>query len=378
MKSRFLVGIEAELATMSSPGDRCIPLARMAFHYARLGRSDRVEEIVNEIRKSLMGSEHNSGSAVCWINVAEGVVFHYEGRTSDARTKWLRTRAVAESLNLRDVSAVASAWLALSYYLSERLEMLESSSMHALERTDFGNNSAISRLSLTIALCYHYTGQVSIARKWYTQARIAAVNDGDEATLAAIIHSMAWMSISISRANHLVGGIASEQSDLLKVKAETVESWEMLVGATNLPALTPLLLAQQSIVGGHYSIAINLIDKYSIDAREQGFERLSPGLMADRAYCLLQLGRMPEAEATAREAHQLSREALHSDDLLILHSVLFEVFSKLQISSLENYHRGESVLAGDRLKRFKGEMSAAIERVANQAKKHIAFASLLT
>ena len=75
-------------------------------------------EIVNEIRKSLMGSEHNSGSAVCWINVAEGVVFHYEGRTSDARTKWLRTRAVAESLNLRDVSAVATAWLAPFLFFS--------------------------------------------------------------------------------------------------------------------------------------------------------------------------------------------------------------------------------------------------------------------
>lgn len=377
MKSRYLMRIEAELAAAVNANDTYVPLARRAFHYARLGRGDRVAGLVGELRRSLSGNESSSGAAVCWINLAEGVVCHYSGRISDARTKWLRTRAVAESLGLRDVSAIASAWLAHSYYLSEQLEQLGSSSIHALERADQENYSAISRLSLNLALCFHYTGQLPAARKWYTQARIAAVNDGDEATLAALIHSMAWMSLSSSRTTSLIGSAPQQQADLLMVKAETVESYETLVEATNFPALTPLLLAQEGIVSGNYSAAIELIDRYFDDAREHGFERLSPGLMADRAFCLLHMDQLPEAEAAARQAHQLSREALHSDDLVMLHSVLLEVFARLKETSLADHHREGLAIACERLKRFKADMSVTIERFVDQAKQYPIYASLL-
>jgi hypothetical protein len=377
MKSRYLVGIEAELAAAASPNERYTPLARMAYHYARLGRRDLVSGLVDELRRSLLERDQESADAVCWINIAEGIVYHYDARTSDARSKWLRSRAIAESLGLRNTSAIASAWLALSYYLSEQVDLLASSSIDSINRTDGGNYSAISRLSLNIALCHHYIGQVGAARKWYTHSRIAAVNDGDEATLAALIHSMAWMSVSSARNAAQADDAVHDQKDLLLVKAETVESYELLVGATSFPALTPLLRAHESIANGQHSIAIEIIDEYLTAVGEQGFERLSPGLLADRAHCLLCLGRVAEAEASAMQAHQLPRAMLHSDDRAILHTTLGSVFRELGFSSLADHHREEAAIAYESLRHFKREMVNALERIADEVRNSVAYSSLV-
>jgi tetratricopeptide (TPR) repeat protein len=377
MKSRYLVRIEAELAAAASPSERCVPLARKAFHYARLGECELVSHLVDELRMTLLEGDWNLGQAVCWINIAEGIVCHYDARTSDSRLKWLRSRAIAESLEARDAAALASAWLALSYYLSEELDLLATNSIDSIRRTDSGNYSAISRFSLNIALCYHYIGQVDVARKWYTNSRLAAVSDGDEATLAALIHSMAWMSVSSARTALLSDVTSCEQKDLLVVKAETVESYEMLVGARSFPALTPLLRAHESIIHGQHSSAINIIDEHLVAAGKQGFERLSPGLLADRAHCLLRLGRLSEAEASARQAHQLSRALLHSDDRAVLHSTLSGVFGELEISSLADHHRQEASVAYEGLRAFRLEMADALERVASEVRKSAVYSTVL-
>lgn len=356
MKHRYLSKLEAELAEARSPSVENNILGQIAFHYARLGRTEAATAVIEKVRLHASQVAYDSGAAVCWINLAEGIIEHYAANTDTARIKWERSRAVAQSLGLRQVAAISSAWLALSSYLAEDLESFKSSSIDSIVMSDRGNYSAISRVSLNVALCFHYGDDISSARAWYTRCRLAAVRDGDEATLAALMHSMGWMSISSKRNQALMEGRRVSHGDLLSITAETVKSYESLVGAANLPAMTPLLFAQNCLLEGKYEVAIEIIDEHCGAAFNQGFGRLAPGLLADRAYCLAAIGRSREAEADAMRAVEMTIEGLHSDDLAVFHSRLAATFSLLKINAHSQAHGEKAIEAWNKLASFKREM----------------------
>lgn len=363
MKSRYLSKLQQELAQAVTPTDESVVLGKMAFHYARLGKTANAVDIIRKVRSSTIREIENSPAVVCWINLAEGVISHYQATTSEARLKFERSRAVAKSLGIRRVAAISSSWLALSNYLSEELKSFVNNSIEAINMVDDENYSAISRLSLNTALCFHYGGEVGSAGNWYQRCRLAAVADGDEATLAALIHSMAWMSVSTKRNEQLLGGVEGVRHPLLLTTAETVESYELLVGAANVPAMTPLLLAQDRILCGDLEGAIALIDEHTDAACDQGFGRLAPGLLADRAHCLAMLGRTAEARLDAIRASELPREHLHGDDLAVLHSRLTSTFSILGMSTIAEFHRTKASEAWVKLDIFRREMVVAARTV---------------
>lgn len=374
MDSRYLRSIEAELANTVDDEVRAKLGARKAFHYARLGKSSEVLGLATEVRKYQLKSPAATGQALCWINLAEGIMHHYEGRVDTARAKLQRAQAMAESLGLHDVCAIANAWLVFSYYLSEQLGPMLEYGMAAIRRTDLQNFSAVSRLSLTIALCLHYIGDLTLARSWYTKARLAALNDGDEATIAALIHSMAWMRVSTLRAKSgLVAESLSDEQDLLIVKAESVQNYEQLVGARSLPNLTPLLQAQEFIINGDFQAALDLIDEYAVGLDSQGFQRLEAGLQADRAYCLAKLGRSADAIRTAQQARDSRSDILHGDDLLLFHSTLQKTFQHLSIATESGEHEGESFKAFKQMLHFKEEMRVVVNTMLNYACENAAY-----
>lgn len=373
MVSRYIRQVEAEHAGASNSSPRSLLIGKVAFHHARLGNLDRVEALAAELRKLNQSSGSGFGDAIYWINVAEGIALHYDARIPESRSKWLRGRAVAESLGLRDVSAIASAWLFFSHYLSEQMELAIENGINAIEATESGNYSAISRVSLTIALCLHYVDKIASAREWYTRCRLAAVNDGDEATLAALMHSMAWMNVSKARYSDLIEGMSANERDLVSISSQTVESYEALIEARSLPALTLLLRAQDCITKADYSVAIKLIDENFPNASDQGYERLGPGLLADRALCLVRLGEMDEAKAVAMRAHACPCDVLHSDDLVIFHSTLQKTFEILQLNSLAESHRERLSAALKRLVEFRMKMSLAVSALMDVALKNKAY-----
>lgn len=356
MKHRYLSKLEAELAEARSTSVENKILGQIAFHYARLGKTEAATAAIDKVRLYASQVAYDSGAAVCWINLAEGIIEHYSANTGKARSKWERSRAVAQSLGLREVAAIASAWLALSSYLAENIESFESRSIESIRFSDEENYSAVSRVSLNVALCFHYGDDISSARAWYTRCRLAAVRDGDEATLAALMHSMGWMSVSSKRNQVLMEGGRVAQGDLLSITAETVKSYESLVGAANLPAMTPLLVAQNCLLEGKYEVAIEIIDEHCAAACSQGFGRLAPGLLADRAYCLVSMGRSHEAKTDAMRADEMTTEELHSDDLAVFHARLAATFSLLEINAYSQAHGEKAIEAWNRLALFKRKM----------------------
>jgi hypothetical protein len=373
MKHRYLSKLEAELAEARSPSVENKLLGQIAFHYARLGKTEAATAAIEKVRSHVSQVTYDSGAAVCWINLAEGIIEHYAANTRIARSKWERSRAVARSLGLREVAAISSAWLALSAYLAEDVQYFESSSVESVRLSDEENYSAISRVSLNVALCFHYGDVISSARDWYTRCRLAAVRDGDEATLAALMHSMGWMSISSKRNQALMKGGQVAQGDLLSITAETVQSYESLVGAANLPAMTPLLFAQNCLLEENYEIAIKIIDEHCAAACSQGFGRLAPGLLADRAYCLASVGRLREAENDAMRAYGMTIEELHSDDLAVFHSRLAATFSLLKINTHSQLHGEKAIEAWDKLNSFKMEMVDAARAIEVASGENPAF-----
>lgn len=362
MVSRLLSRLQSDLKASGDDATKLVAIAKIAAYYAKLGDCERADSHLQQVR--IQPREVLSGEVLGWVNYAEGLVEHYAGRTDASREKWVRARAIALSIGSSEVSALASAWLAFSAYLSEDLDGMEREARAAISAgcTDFP--SAGARLTLTLALCFHYCGRIDEAKANYRKCRLAVSVSGDEVELAALIHDMAWMSTLGKRNAALVSHGEPAPIATISTSPETAISFEELVGASTIPSLSPLLVAQDLMLNERWGEAMSLISENTNASSEEGFSRLVPGLLADRAYCNLKIGNRQGAEADAHQAVELVRfTPMHGDDLAAFHSRLATVFDMLELSKEASHHSQLAELAWKRVYEFRAKMLEIASRV---------------
>jgi tetratricopeptide (TPR) repeat protein len=355
MTSRLLTQLEEELRLAPQCARRFVLMAQIASYYARLGDAERAAAIVEEVRAH--SRTNLNGEVVGWVNFVEGLLESFAGRVAESRDKLRRAAAIAESINCDELASLGFAWLAFSSYLSEDLVSMERDANQAILHNCLNFPGALSRLSLTLALCLHYCGSLDKARENYRRCHRAASEVGDEVEISALIHNMAWMS-TLAKRNKLLdpaGGVPGRTE--ITASVESALSFEGLIGDTALHSLSPLLAAQDCILNGQWDRAIQLISENTEHAGEEGFSRLQPGLLADRAYCKIQLGLKEDGLRDAKLALELMRSTkMHGDDTAALHSRLSNVFADLGDIVAHEEQRGLAESAWRKVQDFRSIM----------------------
>ena len=327
-QSRMLTRFDQEIVASKTQVEADCKRAERAAYQARLGFCKQANEELETLRDFYKSRPRVEVSA--WLNLVDGLIGHFKDMNSGAREKILRSHALSSAAGLARAQALSAAWLAHMDYLR-----LSSSSMahHAEEALRLSTNqdhAVRSRVGLVIAQAYHLSGRLDLALPWYASARNHAVAEGDDATLSALMHNMAWLRAQRIRVSDC--GLAGEPTKIEEhalLSAESTASFDLLIGSESMPSLVSVLRAQVLTVRKHYSDALALFEAEMASALGSGMGRLQADLLADQAWCRIQLGQRSGALDDAESATACIDPEGQFDDRALAHARLAQVFAAL-------------------------------------------------
>lgn len=326
--SRLLTRLDAAIAAASHPVKADCLRAERAGYLARLGRLDEARQVLSSLHMQYASQPNATMSA--WLALGDGLLGYFSDMNQMARDKMRRAYALSGAARELQLHAIAAAWLSLMDFVHYDLDALGRHVAEALQFAAPDNHAALSRVSLLIAQCYHFACRLDLAQPWYAKARQHATAEGDDTTLGAVIHNMAWLHANQSRQTMLSGATDSTaMTRQAALGAQSSLNFETFLGVSSLESLMPMLRAQVLSLQGEWAAALALYDAHLDEAVAQGLDRMQPNLRAEMAWCHLQLGQLEAARAEARAAVAALSDTCHIDDRAATHSRLAKVFEAL-------------------------------------------------
>lgn len=360
--SRLLVRLDTAIAASAeSHASHCLRAER-ACYLARRGQFDEAKATLVELR---LRYERNPNVAVsAWLSLAEGLLIHFSNMGQQARDKIHRAYALSAAAGLTQVNALSAAWLANMDYLVVDMAGMARFVGQALDLAVKDNHAALSRANLVVAHAYHLSGRLDLAKPWYFRAHGHAAAEGDDATISALMHNMAWLRAANLRQETFCGMAASPNGEHALVSVESTLQFDSLIGTTSLDALAPVLRAQILAAKGHFQEALVTYDEFLTPAIQQGMNRLHANFLADQAWCRLNLGQSQAARSDALTAESLIDSHGQFDDRAPAHSRLAQVFAALGDSASATRHDG---LAKEAWKGHEGLQQYVVELLNGMA-----------
>jgi tetratricopeptide (TPR) repeat protein len=303
---------------------------------ARLGELEHARKEVSALR----ALPHTDGNGVlhAWLWLAEGLIDYHENFSERARDRVHRSLALARSVRAPRIQALAAAWLA---HIEFRVQSDTSAIEHvklALQLAAPDHHGARTRACILVAGIYQFVGNDSLALPWYAQARMHATREGDGASLSAMAYNMAMFRVMNVRLSALFGGHDSLAAKRARLGTESSMFLDQSLRNRALNHHPPMQQAQILVVHREFAAALALYDKHLADAMAQGLSSSQCLYEADRAWCLLELGRSDEALAAARTADSAFIGATELEEQTVAHGVLAQVYSRLGLAELGDRH----------------------------------------
>lgn len=324
---RLLLRLEADIASARSQLDADCKRAERAAYLARVGRLDEARSEVDGLWRRYGQSPDARVSS--WLHLVLGLVGHFSEMDSAARDRVLRAHALSSAASLTQLRALSAAWLAHLDYLRVNMSSMATHAAESLRLSSKEDHSIRSRVSLVVAQAYHLAGRLETALVWYGRARNHAAAEGDEATLSALMHNMAWLRAQQLR---VVGWMRSESArdeGHALLGAQSVANFDSMIGSTSLSGLVPILRAQIHTARGEFEEALDLYEAHTNEAVRNGMGRLQADLIADQAWCRVNLSQVLQARADADFAESMIDPDGQFDDRAMAHGRLSQVFAAL-------------------------------------------------
>lgn len=303
---------------------------------ARLGELELARQEVAALR-SLPESTSN-GVLHAWLWLAEGLIDFHENLGARGRDRVHRSMALARSVRAPRIQALAAAWLAhLDFRDQNDASAIEHARL-ALQLASPDHHGARSRACILIAGIYHFTGHEELALPWYNQVRLHATQEGDGASLTSIAYNMAALRVSAVRLAALFGKHDSLAAKRARLGTESSMFLDQTIRNRALNHHSPMQQAQILLVHQEFAAALALYDRHLTEALAQGLDSSQCLFEADRAWCLLELGRSDEALAAARLADSAFIGATEPEEQTIAHGVLAQVYSRLGLPDQGERH----------------------------------------
>ncbi|MCV2361531.1 hypothetical protein LNV08_21420 [Paucibacter sp. TC2R-5] len=325
IKSRLLKRLDAEIAASTGAAQSASLKVQCAVLFVRHGQMSRAREDLTALH--LLAFQHPNPEIAAWLHYAEGLMSYYTDFSSAAQEKVVRAHAMAKAAGLSELSVLCCAWLAQFAYLRHDLpEMLaQVRACDAQAKPD--DHDARYRLCTVLGLAHDLTGRPDLSRDWYAKARAHAQAEGDDASLSALMYNMAATRAAQVRRDALSQGLVKRSGLLLG--ADSIRHYDAAVGGSVLSDLTPVLCAQILTVEGDYAQARALFEEHLPQTMVTGLARWGSSLLADLAWCRVNLGQSEMGLQQALEAESELGGLTDADDKASTHSRLAQVFAAL-------------------------------------------------
>ena len=335
--SRLELRLEAGIIAAPSVLEADCKRAELAAYRARLGRFE-------EVRQTLIGLHQRYDprpqvAISAWLNFVEGLAGHFGDMDPAAPDKVLRSYALSSAAGLTQMRALSAAWLAHLDYLRTNVDSMTRYLGEALSLAEDNNHSVLSRANLVLAQAYHVADNLDSALPWYHRARVHAVADGDEATVSALIHNMAWLRAHNLRQKVFLNQELDTRAAHVLLSAESTINFDNRIGATSLQSSGAVLRAQILTTLGREAEALELFAAHIGNALVEGRHRPRSDLMADMAWCRAKVGQIDQSLNDARRAEKYMDARGQFDVRALAHSRLSQVFELLCFPEDAERHR---------------------------------------
>ena len=324
--SRLLSRLEAEIAGARTQVEADCKRAERAAYLARVGRFDEARAEVGELQEA--NQRRPQIDVSIWTNLADGLIAYFENVGVSTTDRVQRAYALSGASDRNRLRALCAAWLAQWDYSKTDMRSLANHLREALTLAEPEDHPVRSRACLVAAQALHLAGRLDLAIIWYGKSRLHASLDGDDATISALMHNMAWLRMmSIRQAVLLTGQQDDRAVEQALANAASTEGFDQLQGDSSWAELKPILRAQIVSLRGDARYAVVLYEEHLATAAAPA--RLQANLLADKAWCHAELGRNDDAIHYAELALLGLASETHVDDRAAAHSRLAQVFETL-------------------------------------------------
>lgn len=311
--------------------------------HARLGQLDLARAEIDAVQAQF--DRQPQVAVTAWLCFADGCVRYYASLSSAARDRMQRAHALSTAAQLPRIRALSAAWLAHMDYAHLDHEAAAAHVKEALQLSEgaqAADRSAVSRACLVVAVALHFAERADLAQAWYARSRSEASSDGDEATLQAITHNIAWLRSHHAVQASVFGGDAPVFVRQALAGAEAADNLAGWLGGTALDAMVPMQRAGALSALGESAQALVLYERHWQDARRQGLGRLSATFLADMAWCRWRCADREGALRDAAAAAAAIDPAMHADDLAVAHARIAQVLRAAGQTDPALDHEGRS------------------------------------
>lgn len=362
-ESRLLQALSHRISQAHSQLERDCLLVDYAGHLARIGQISESMRLVDSLRAKYRNDIVDV--LVARFNLAEGLILHFRNLDSLAEDKIRRAHVISEATGDPVLIAVTAAWLAHMEYLSLRVDSMGLHIRRVLQIASPNNHAALSRVSIVVAVALHASGRIDLAQPWYRAAHFHANREGDEATVSAMMHNMAWLRLANLRQRTFTSDGYAPSGELALLSTESVGNYDEIIGTSSLLSLVPILKAQVLSLLGSYREALQLFEAHLCAATEQeGLLRMKCCFLADQAWCRLQLGDGAGASRDAELANSSILSVTHCDDRASTHSRLADIHGALGNVLMGREHKALAESAWDAHRALQLRILAKVELLA--------------
>ncbi|MCV2369535.1 hypothetical protein [Roseateles oligotrophus] len=325
IKSRLLKRLDADIAASAGVAQAASLKVQRALLMLRHGHMAAAREQLTALH--VQAFQHPHPEIGAWLHFAEGLMSYYTDFSSAAQEKIVHAQAMAKASALAELDAMCSAWLAQLAYLRHDLDGMLAQAAACDERAKADDHDARYRLCTVLGLAHDLTSRPDLSRDWYAKARAHAQADGDDASLSALMYNMAATRTAQVRRDSLSKGLVLRAELLLS--ADSISHYDAAVGGSVQPELTPILRAQILTVEGDYERARGLFEAHLPSTMAAGLARWSSSLLADLAWCRVNLGQVEMGLQQAHEAESELDALCDVDDRAATHSRLAQIYAAL-------------------------------------------------
>lgn len=356
--SRLLVRLDSQIAAATLAFDADCLIAERACYRARQGRIEEALQVATTLRERYL---HRPNAVIStWTNLVEGLCSHFDDMGEMARDKFRRAHAMSAAPPVSHLHLLCAAWLAHVDYTHHDAVAMAQHAREALQFAAPDDHAVRSRASLVVAQVLHLGSGLDRAEPWYGVAHRHALAEGDDLTIAALIHNRAGLQLSrLGEAALQMNGSAAVAQALSELASS--QSYDRLIGAASQSTIAPLIQAQILCLRGDAAAALSLFESHIGSAADGGLARMAAPILADQAWCRAQLGQTDAARADAQAALASLVAKTHVDDRAATHSRVAEVLRALGDGTAADHHAGLAAEHWQAFERLKEQMAGELD-----------------
>lgn len=334
MDSRLLAALNEQAEKTTDPLIWARTVCRAAAHYARHGMSHQALKAIVIVRDHY--GVNLDPEVASWLMLAEGVLYYFKANTKDAYDRIRRAYGLAVALQSESALSVCAAWMAFVEFHDGEYIKMSSHIEEALTTARADDHSAHARAALVLADAYHLAGSYALARPWYQKARLRSADDGDSASLSAMLYNVAAIRAANVRLDNTFGIESASEAHRAGMEIASSRHYDHAIDSHGLAFLSVLLRGLLQTVSKNFEAALQLFG--SIDISKLQFQMLSP-MYVDMAWCMANIGETEDAVRYMKLAIDKIDHLFEADDKAYVNSRVSQILTLLNMPEESKSYR---------------------------------------